>query len=148
MRKIVKSSTAFTTLALFILLGYTSCTKDNDPQPESTYPIEGLWIGTYIVDGYPNLGQQYYSFVIKPDGTIINDSKGENKQHIALGTWSLSGNAFSSSFTCVYGFPVSIGIKQTITAIFDDTGKLSGTWSNVAPAVVSSGTFTLSRVNK
>ena len=127
----------------FMVIMFSGCTKDNDPQTNAT--IEGLWIGTYTVDGYPNLGQQYFSFIIKPDGTMINDTKAENKQHIALGTWTLTGNAFSSSFKCIYGLPVNIGITETSTATLDKAGKLTGTWSNIAP-LTGGGTITLTKV--
>ena len=148
MKKLLKTSGVLVILALFIVLSNASCTKDSSsqPEPDPKHPIEGLWIGTYAVDGYPNLGQQYFSFIIKPDGTMINDTKGSNIQHIAIGTWSLSGNIFSCSFTCIYGISSNIGVKETCTATFDDTGKLTGTWKNVAP-LTGSGSITLARVN-
>ena len=90
------------TVSLFLLTG---CTKE-DPKPstETTYPINGLWIGTYTVDGQPSLGEQYFSFIIKPDGTMINDTKFSNQQHLAPGTWTLSGNTLSCTFISVYVF--------------------------------------------
>lgn len=126
----------------------SSCQKDGiQPQTEVVYPIEGLWIGTYKVDGQPGLGEQYFSFIIKPDGTMINDTKFSNQQHLAPGTWTLSGNTLSCTFTSVYGIPQNIGITETTTATWDNKGKLTtGIWKNVAP-LTGSGTFTLTRIN-
>lgn len=113
--------------------------------PTATYPITGLWIGSYTVDGQPALGQQYFSFIIKPDGTVINDTKGSSVQHIALGTWTLTGNKLTCSFTCIYGLAPNIGIKETTTATWSNIGTLSGTWANVSSS--GSGTITMTRVN-
>jgi hypothetical protein len=124
---------------LFIFAG---CEKDNDP-PNSS--IQGLWTGYYTVEGEPARGQQYFSFVIKPDGTLINDSKGDNIQHLSIGTWTLSGEAFTATTTCVYGHPSNIGIQETHTATFKN-GKFSdGVWSNVAPRT-GTGAFVITKV--
>lgn len=56
------------TLALFQM---SSC-KKADAQTTTTYPIEGLWIGTYSVDQieYQGQGNLFYSFIIYP-GAIV-----------------------------------------------------------------------------
>ena len=112
-----------------------------------TYPIQGLWIGKYSVTGEQHFGSQYFSFIIKPDGTMINDTRGAGQQHIAVGTWALKGKTFICSFTCIYGSSSNIGITETATAKWDKTGKLTnGVWKNVAP-LTGSGRFELKRVN-
>ena len=141
----------FTTLpavlfGAFVMLSQVSCEKDDDqdPNPQS-YPIEGLWIGTYTVNGQPGLGNQYYSFVIKPDGTLIQDGKTQNQQAICIGTWNLNGTVFSANFTSIWGVS-GVGVVQNVTANWDNTGKLTnGVWSNPPPG--GSGTFTMNRVN-
>jgi len=131
-------------LSGIFLLGLLSCSKDNDPATQSK--IEGLWIGTYTVDQTPSAGQQYASYSIKPDGTMISDSKNIGVQNICIGTWTLTGTTFSSSYHVIYGDSQNIGITQTITATLDNTGKLSGTWVNNDSGNYS-GTFTMTRVN-
>jgi hypothetical protein len=136
------------TLAICLLLSlFLSCEKESSTTT-TTYPLQGLWIGTYSVDGQSALGLQYYSFVIKPDGTIIGDSKSSNptQQHITLGTWNLSGSTLSCAITCIYGLSVNIGLSQTCTSTWDNAGKLTGTWRNTT-GPTSSGTFTMTRVN-
>ncbi|MEP6749532.1 MAG: hypothetical protein ABJB86_17475 [Bacteroidota bacterium] len=125
----------------------SSCKKAN-AQTSASYSIQGLWIGTYTVDGQLNLGQQYFSFIIKPDGTMINDTKGANVQHLSPGTWALTGDTLSCTYTSVYGSPSNIGVTETSKAYFSKTGGTlsSGIWKNVAP-LTGSGTFTLTRVN-
>ena len=147
MKKLLMASLTLTVFATaLILFQISSCKKANAQTPPTTYSIQGLWIGTYSVDGQPGLGQQYFSFVIKPDGTMINDTKG-GQQHISLGNWSLTGDTLSCSFTCVYGASSNIGVTETTKAYFDKTGKLtSGIWKNIAP-INGSGTFTLARIN-
>lgn len=95
----------------------------------------------------PEIGQQYFSFIIKPDGTMITESEWDNQQHLSPGTWTLNGETLSCSFTCVYGLPQHIGITETSTATWNNKGELSsGIWKNVPP-VNGSGTFTLKRIN-
>ena|SRR5688572_4460568 len=125
----------------------SGCDKDSDDPDTSSTSIEGLWIGSYAVDGQPGAGLRYYSLIIKPDGTVINDTKAENQQHLAPGTWTLTGDSFTCTTTCVYGLPINIEVTQTHTATFDKTnGTLTnGTWVT-APPKVGSGTFTLTKV--
>lgn len=130
-------------LAMMLILPQFGCEKDSDPPKSSK--IEGLWIGYYTVDGQPSVGQPYFSFIIKPDGTLINDTKGENQQHLAIGTWNLTGDSFSATTNCVYGLSVNIGIQETHTATFKNGSFTSGTWQNVPPRT-GSGTFILTKV--
>ena len=102
----------------------------------------------YSVDGQPSAGQQYYSLIIKPDGTVINDTKGLNQQHLSVGSWTLTGNSFTCTTTCVYGPPIDIDAVQTHTATFDKTNGTitNGIWTDVVSASILSGTFTLTKV--
>ena len=127
-----------------LLLGLLACSKDNDPVTDAK--IEGLWIGTYSVDGFPNLGQQYFSYVIKPDGTLINDTKSNNNQNLCVGTWALTGTTLTATYEVVYGEAANIGIEQLSTATWEKSGKLTGTWQNPINAS-QKGTFTVTRVN-
>ena len=129
-----------------LLLGLLSCSKDKDPAPVTPSSIEGLWIGTYTVDQTPSAGQQYFSYAIKPDGTMISDSKNIGVQNLCIGTWTLTGTNFSSSYHVIYGDGQNLDITQTSTATFDKTGKLSGTWAN-DDAGHYTGTFTMTRVD-
>jgi hypothetical protein len=139
-------------LAIFILLSgallfqMTSCSKSNSTP--TVYSIQGLWTGTYAVDGQPGLGPQYFSFVIKPDGTMINETKASGQQVICLGTWTLTSDTLSCAYTCIYGPPSTVGANQTAKAYFNkNTGKLtSGVFNNVLP-YTGSGTISLSRIN-
>jgi len=150
MRKLFLSSFVITTFVFSIaIFQLSSCKKEDTPSTATptTYPIEGLWIGTYSFDGQPSLGQQYFSFIIKPDGTMISDTKLSNQQYLALGTWSLNGSILTSAFSYIYGPAPGAGTAQTTTATWDNTGKLTGTWKNVSPDNGVTGTFTLTRVN-
>ena len=70
-------------LLLSSLVIFSSCEKDNEE--ESSYPIEGLWIGTYKYDPgvSPNQNPQYFSFVIKPGGSLILESKDGGTDYFA-----------------------------------------------------------------
>jgi len=136
-----------------LLVSTLSCSDDEACQVEvvnvsTNYPIEGLWIGSYTFDDFPNLGAQYYSFVIKPDGTIINDSNGTGGQYLSIGTWTLSGKTLNCSIICVYSpEPTLLGVNQSISATWDKTGKLAdGTWRTLLPNG-GTGKFTMARVN-
>lgn len=148
MKKLFLASLTLTFFAAAIMLfQMSSCKKAaaQTPNPK-TYPIEGLWVGTYTVDGQPNKGSQYYSFILKPDGTMIQDGKDANQQAISIGTWTLTGTILSCNFTSIYGVS-GTGVTENATAAWSDTGELtSGVWSNPSPGT-GSGTFTMTRIN-
>ena len=147
MRKLLMGSIALTIFAAAIAIFQIASCKKADAQPPSTTSIEGLWIGSYTIDGQPNSGQQFFSFVIKPDGTVINDTKEANQQHLSIGAWTLTGDTLTCTTTCVYGSESNMGITENHTAIFDKTkGTISnGVWKNVPP-LNGSGTFNITKV--
>jgi hypothetical protein len=123
----------------------TSCEQEVDPV---TYGVEGLWIGTYKYDPgvSPNQNPQYFSFVVKPGGELLAESKEGTNRYFAVGTWTLNGTTLQANYT----YPTSPGggvLAQTATANFDNSGKLtSGVWFNTATPTTR-GTFTMDRVN-
>ena len=137
------------TIVSFIFVLILSCTKETTtiptPCPTPTYPIQGLWIGTYSVDQLPSQAPQYFSYVIKPDGTIICESVGASQKYYSAGTWTITGTAFTSTYTS-FSYPSGQGpATQTASATYDNSGKLTtGIWRN---SPISSGTFTMTRVN-
>ena len=135
-------------VSLFLLsavLIFSSCEKE---ETDPTYPIEGLWIGTYKYDPgvSPNQNSQYFSFVIKPGGSLIVESQDGAASYFARGSWTLSG----TTLTCNYTFTTSVNsvpLSQTATATYEKSGKLvSGKWNNTSN-VNEKGTFSLDRVN-
>lgn len=151
MKYLISKTIAFAiTSFAIIIFTLTGCTTDSTKSEtnKNSFPIEGIWIGSYTEDGSPELEKQYFSYILKPDGTMIFDGKGNGEQYIAVGTWSLSGKTLSTTYTNIYGENgISIGVVQTSTSTWDSTGKLvGGIWKNLAPAT-GQGTFTLTRVN-
>lgn len=117
--------------------GFAGCTKEEDDDPvEIQHTIQGLWVGSYTVNGQPGLGQQYFSLVFKPDGGIIYEGKAGNQQHLNVGTYTLTGGNFVATTTCVYGLAQNIGVQQEITGEFDKaTGTIrNGQWRSINPA--------------
>ncbi|MBZ4188685.1 hypothetical protein [Niabella beijingensis] len=103
--------------------------------PAPVYKVDGIWVGNYTVDIYPELGKQYYSLILKPDGTAINETKWTEQTHISTGTWTMKGDTLICNTTCIYGYYVNIGVREIHTAIFDKkNGTMSkGKWKNPAP---------------
>jgi hypothetical protein len=145
MRKLFMTSVALATMAISMALFQMTSCKKAEAQPSGTSRIEGLWIGTYAIEGQPELGKQYFSLIIKPDGTMISDTKFADQQHLSIGNWQMTGVTLNCSFTCVYGIPQNIGITETSTANLNN-GKLEGTWSNVPP-LTGTGAISLTKVN-
>src|SRR5438309_1147309 len=87
----LRSITAFVALASILLI---SCKKDTeDSKTETTYPITGLWIGTYTQDQTPNQSGYDYSFSIYPDGTLLTKgTANDNYTHYSSGTWILTND--------------------------------------------------------
>jgi len=140
-------------LTIFILFAVVvasfSCAKPTHPQTGPlTYPIEGLWIGTFKYDQgvSPNQNPQYFSFVIKPEGELIVESKDDGIKYFATGTWTLTNSTLQCSY--VYSTSVlAVPLSQMATATFQNSGKLTtGKWHNQSN-VNEKGTFTLNRIN-
>lgn len=118
----------------------------SNPCPDPVYPLEGLWIGYYTVDNEPRHGKQFFSITIKQGGEAVVETEWDRVQHLSPGKWTLEGNDFSCTFTCVYGLPQHIGIVETFDGTWTNDGKLSGTWINEPPRS-GSGKVSLQRVN-
>lgn len=115
--------------------------------PDSSKSVLGLWIGTYTINGSPQLGTQYTSYVIKPDGTVTNESMGSNVRHFNIGNWSMNGDTLVCYTDCVFGSASNIGVKQKHIAIFNKTkGTFSSAiWQNF-PNPTGSGVLTLTKI--
>lgn len=143
MRKIFILITAFVILSFTL----TSCDK-SDPAPSGSNSVQGLWIGTYTINGQTTNTDTYYSFIIKPGGSLLVESRFLNQQQFAVGNWTLSGTTLTCIFTYVYAPTGQVGTVQSATATWDNSGKLSsGTWMNTSPANGTAGTFTLTKIN-
>ncbi len=137
-------------LMIFVIGTQLGCTKNNTTNSTSTpTSILGLWAGTAITTG--GTTPQYFSLIVKADGTVISDTKTSSNlssQYFSVGTWALNGNTFTYSITNVYGntLPSYVGQTQTGIATFSSqTGNLTnGSWTNPSP--FSSGTFTVTKV--
>jgi len=147
MKKILMSAIVLIVFSFAIILFQISCKKGALADTKTPPTIKGLWVGSYTVDDQPGWGEQYFSLIIKPDGTMLTDSKGAGQQHLAPGTWTLKNDTLKCDFTCVYGISSNVGIEEKTVAVVDKaTGQLVGKWKNAA-APVDSGKFILTKVN-
>jgi hypothetical protein len=152
MKKVFMASLALTLFALSItLFQMTSCKKSNAQTncPTPTYPVTGLWEGTYQTDQVSH-APTYASLVIYPDGTIIKRNKvvgAANDYALTRGIWKLTGTVFEyRDTTLIYSGGVSVIEKGTLT--FSNTGTLtSGTWQDISGQSYT-GTFqNVKRIN-
>lgn len=148
------ASVAISVFALALLLfQLTSCKKvlgqTNHECPPPTYPVEGLYIGTYTVSSKPELGDLYYSFVIFPDGSLLTKGATEyGDTTYQKGNWTLSSD---STFTGNIATFTTPSVIQNITGKFSKDGKISdATWHDTYNPYGSglSGNFSvMQRVN-
>lgn len=129
MKKILMASLAMTVFAVSaLLLQLTSCKKvaaqlNNNDCPSPTYPVEGLYIGTYSVDSKPEQGDMYYSFVVFPDGSLLTKGLTEfGDTTYQKGSWQISGD---STFTGTIATFTTPSVIQSITGKFSKDGKIS-----------------------
>jgi hypothetical protein len=134
-------------LLIYAVVLNFSCSKDKD---NPTYQVAGLWIGTYTVTQLPQQQPLYYNFSVKPDGKILTEGVGaDGKTYYAKGTWTLTGNIFTATYTSInYN---GSQVTQSATLTYDKSGNMTnGTWTDVInPNGGSlSGAFnTMARVN-
>ena len=156
MKKIFMASFSLATFATAIgLFQMTSCTKTTTqtqtqiPCPPATYPVTGLWEGTYLTNQVTH-ATTYVSLAIYPDGTMLRRSKVVSSTQYAYfkGTWKLTGNTFEFRDSTLF---YSAGSQiDTGTFTFNNDGKMSnGTWQDVGGVVqYYSGTFqNMARIN-
>ncbi len=115
------------TMLLSTLIALQSCQKEHACLPK-TYPIVGLWIGTYkVTDGGKDVGTDnlYYSYDIRQDSSIIVQSLGaDGNTYYAVGNWSVVNDIFTAKYTTQnLG---QTGVVQDATATYSNkTGVLS-----------------------
>jgi hypothetical protein len=92
-----------------------------------------LWIGTYTVDQVPAQGALYYSFIFKPDNTLITEgSGGDGNLYYSRGTWTLSGSVINCTLTTL-NFPiVTVGQTAKFTFNAKSDSLSAGTWKDVS----------------
>jgi hypothetical protein len=128
-------------LPLLLCLCFVLSCKKECATP--TYPISGLYEGTYTVDGLA--GSFYYSLILKPDGRLITEGAGaDGIRYIGTGNWTLSGTTLTYNTN-----PLHVTFSQTGTFTYQNTGDLtSGTWRDVGSPSNLKGTFpVMKRVN-
>lgn len=129
-------------LAMFLFLTFSSCKKDECPAPPvPTYPVEGLWIGKYGSGAStPTAG---YSMVVEAGGKLtVADGDNITTSSKAFGTWTLTGNVFTATYTYSGG-----GNTFSIKADWSNTGKMiNGTYGPGATPT-GGGTWFMDRKN-
>ena len=128
----------------------TTIVRDTIVRP-AVYPIEGLWIGTYSVDGL-NQGDLFYSMIIYPGGKIVTRSRSsDGNDYYSSGTWTLANNKdFSATIVTFSPISGTAAVTQYITATYSNTGVLTnGTWQDTKnPYSLMKGKFSvMQRVN-
>jgi len=131
------ASLALTAFSLSIaLFQMTSCkkTKAQNNCPTPSYPITGLWEGTYQTDQVTH-APTYISMAVYPDGTIVRRAKivgTANDYAFTRGSWKLTGTNFEyKDTTLIYSSGATVIEKGTLT--FSNTGTLTnGTWQDLS----------------
>jgi hypothetical protein len=130
--------------AFSILLFSTSCEKSTD---KPSYPIVGLWIGTYdVIEGSEPATSLYYSYDLRSDSSILMQGLGaDGNTYYGTGTWSLTDTAFSANISTTN--LSQEGVVQHVNAVYH---KKNGTLSSGHVETVDGpfrASFTLSRIN-
>jgi hypothetical protein len=113
-------------LALFTV----ACKKENDP-PAKTYELTGLWMGTYTTDQFSQNPPYNFSFIIKPGGDLLTESKvASGATYYSKGTWTLTGDTVRCTYTSI-NFP-NVNVTQSAKLVYNKTnGTLTnGTWKD------------------
>lgn len=82
----MKMSSYLLAFGLFILIGFTSCKKDDSTTPSTSGMIQGTWKVTSYIDSGNNETNHYtgYSFEFKSGGVVTATKSGST----ISGTWS------------------------------------------------------------
>lgn len=137
--KILKTPLSILLLCFLLINVFSSCKKDDCPAP--IYPVEGLWTGKYGTGvTEPNLG---FSMVVEAGGKLtVADGDNITTSSKAAGTWILTGNVFTATYTYSGG-----GSTFSIKADWSNNGKMTnGTYGNGA-IPTGGGTWFMDRKN-
>lgn len=149
---------SFSKVLLFVILTsgiiiftQTSCKKDNCEPSAISYPIQGLWVGTFTtVSGFtqPPGTDFYLALSIYPDGKMSYKSGTGTIGFFvyAEGTWNLTGNNLSWTAKTINSL-TSPQVDVSGTAIYNSTnGTLTnGVATTTSPA--TQGTWKMNRIN-
>lgn len=151
MRKLFMASIALTVFAVSItLFQMASCKKSHaNDCPPVTYPVSGLWEGTYQTDQVAH-ATTYMSFAIYPDGSFLRKARVvgvPNEVAYFKGSWKLNGKDFTfrdTTFSYSGGYVITEGALE-----FNNEGTLSnGSWDAIVGQTYT-GTFqNMKRINK
>lgn len=128
MRKVFMTSLPMTVFAVVTLLfQLTSCKKavgqTNNDSPATTYPVAGLYTGTYSVNSKPDQGNLYYSFVVFPNGDLLTKDVTEYGDTVyQKESWTLSSDSTFTATIATFSIP---SVIQNITGRFSNDGKIS-----------------------
>ena len=126
----------FTIFSLALVLTFVSCSKkDSDDSTPASNSLDGIWTGKSVTES--NNSTSFYSFQIKPDGTL--NRLDEAGAVAGTGTWSVSNNIFEGTY------------KNTNNAKFSVIGsynkglaKILGNWG-YGNSVTNGGTWEMTR---
>jgi hypothetical protein len=116
--------------------------------PTPTYPVTGLWEGTYTTNQVSH-PPAYASMMIFPDGTMMKRNKvvgTANEYALTRGRWTLTGNTFQyRDTTILYSGGTVI---ETGTLTFKNDGTFSnGTWQNISGQTYTGSFQNMKRIN-
>lgn len=147
MRNILKKWATLLIVTILTAGLFSSCKKDEETTT-TTYNVEGLWTGTYNVKGDVGIGNQPFTLTIKKDSSVLVETKFFNEYQIAKGTWTLTGDKFTCSYTYIYGAGAGTNTIQSASATFiKNSGTFTNaTWVNVNPASGQNGVLVLTKI--
>ena len=136
-------------LAVIGLVVFSRCSKDNTIVETTTYPIEGLWLGSFTVDNAPQPARYFYSFSIFPDGSVLTKSLGaDGNYYFNTGTWTLSADSIFSATIVSINFP-GPAVTENITANYSASGEMTnGKWTEIANGSQSGKFSTMKEIIK
>lgn len=133
-----------------LIVTLTSCEKD-DPPVNVSYPIEGLWVGTFTtVSGFvePPGTDFYFALSIYPNGTMsYKTGTNVNAYFVyAEGTWNLSGSTFTCTAETINSqTPSEVDVSGTATYDPANGTLTNGIVNTTNPA--TQATWKMNRIN-
>lgn len=125
--------------AFSLSLLFASCKKDEVVPP--VYPIQGLWVGKY--GSGTNTPTSGYSMVVEAGGKVtVADGDNITSSSKATGTWVLTGNVFTATYTYTGG-----GNTFSIKADWSNDGTMKNGTYGAGANNTGGGTWFMNRVN-
>lgn len=123
----MKKNISLVTAALALVFFMASCSKSDTTPATNNAAVQGKWTGVFT----PPLGPSpYFAVTFNTDGSVLVEQNSMTTPDTAHGTWSVTGNNISATYTFTGSMTGTYSLAGTYTASSAQIAGTIGTGTN------------------